>query len=133
MATSTDMVGELSEGSHSALFPRDSRDASKDSISFRLPLAIAMLSVVFEHWQQYDWNSIEVDWADLTTGVVICSAVLLCLFSKWSRFAVVLFTATAAFEFLPQWMVLHNHGWLALWTIPMAIIFRQWWRSELFS
>ena len=44
-----------------------------------------------------------------------------------------LFTVTAAFEFLPRWMVMPNHGWLAMWTISMAVIFRQWWRSDLFS
>jgi hypothetical protein len=34
---------------------------------------------------------------------------------------------------LPDWIVIANHTYLALWTIPMAILFREWWKSDLYA
>jgi hypothetical protein len=133
LTTKTDRSEKFSERFSGALFSSADRDAARDGISYRAPLAIAMLSVAFEQTQQHGWGSIALDWGEIAIGIGLCSAALLCLFSKSSRLGVALFTVAAAFEYLPQWMVVHNHGWLAMWTIPMAVIFSQWWRSDLYS
>lgn len=133
---------ENSVGALGALFSRVSRDAATDSISYRIPLAIAILSVAFEGWVEdlaKSWKSEGAGGIDadllvdgLQSGPYFCAAAL-CLFSKTSRLGVALFILTAAFVMLPGWMTMANHSWLAMWTIPMAVIFRQWWRSDLYS
>lgn len=36
-------------------------------------------------------------------------------------------------DLVPRWTFLANHTFLALWTIPFAILFKEWWKSELYS
>ena len=109
----------------SIFFSRVSHDTVEDSYSYSLPLAVAMLSVAFQQWTNgFSWSLYEL---------VICVAALLCLFPKYSRIGVAIFIAAAALIYVPKWITMANHTWLALWTIPVAIMFRQWWRSDLYS
>ena len=152
MTTETDRPGDLSAKAGGALgalaalggglFSRVSRDTATDSILYRVPLAVAMLSVAFEGWVEgvaESWKSEGTEAIDadllmegLDAGLIFCAAAL-CLFPKSSRLGVALFILTAAFFRLPGWMGLANHTWLALWTVPMAVIFSQWWRSDLYA
>jgi hypothetical protein len=151
LTTETDRPGEVPGNSVGALgalgalgglFPRVSRDIATDSILYRVPLAVAMLSVAFEEWVEDVAKGWKSEGADafgvdllnegLNAGLIFC-AVALCLFPKSSRLGVALFILTAAFTRLPIWMGLANHTWLALWTIPMAVVFKDWWRSDLYA
>jgi len=101
-----------------------------------------MLSVAFEDWVEdlaRGWksegaNGISADLLidGLDTGLILCAAVL-CLFPRSSRLGVAVFTLGAALVVWPEWQMMANHAWLAVWTIPPAIIFSQWWRSDLYS
>ena len=44
-----------------------------------------------------------------------------------------MFIAVVAVDFVPRWIKLANHTYLALWTVPLAVLFREWWKSELYS
>jgi len=134
----------LSENSLAArfAFSRVGPDTGRDSISYRTPLAIAMLSVAFEGWVEdlaRGWksegaNGISADLLidGLDTGLIFCAAVL-CLFPRSSRLGVAVFILGAVLVVWPEWQMMANHAWLALWTIPPAILFTQWWRSDLYS
>lgn len=90
-----------------------------------MPLAVAMLSVAFQQWTDgHTWSF---------SQLIIFVAALLCLKPKTSQLGVALFIGAAAFRYVPTWITMANHIWLALWTIPVAIFFKQWWRSDLYS
>lgn len=102
----------------------------------RAPIFIAILSVAFQ--QQGFWRSV----ANAETffqgyylvlfGLVVLSAVF-SLFASTSRLAIALFIAIAVIDFAPRWTSLANHTFLALWTIPFAVLFNEWWKSDLYS
>lgn len=137
-AKKTGRLGGLREAFGSALFSRAESGAAREEILYRIPLAVAMVSVAFENfiWRPDDWSFAGAEKYLLTDGLycglIFCSAVL-CLFAKSSRIGVALYTGLVAITMLPGWMLWANHNWLAMWAIPMAIIFRQWWRSDLYS
>lgn len=96
-----------------------------------------MLSVAFEFGINVheDWQSSleNFDRQDALNAFLICFSAVLCLFMKSSRLGILLFAITAVYEHSQNWMVAANHRWLAIWTIPMAIVFNEWWRSEVYS
>ena len=116
------------------LFVTPSTDREAD---LRLPLAVAMLSVIFQQWLG-QWVGSRADTLagntldPLWTILVLVSAALV-LFERSSRWGVVLFSVTAMFALVPLWTFMANHTWLALWTIPVAVFFAQWWRSDLYA
>lgn len=102
----------------------------------RAPLFLAILSVAFQ--QQGFWHSPEnveiffYSYSLVLFGLVVVSA-FLSLFASTSRFAIALFIAIVVIDLVPRWTFLANHTFLALWTIPFAILFKEWWKSELYS
>lgn len=111
-------------------------DLLRGDMKDRIPLFVAILSVAFQ--QQGSWRSPEnvetffYIYSLVLFGLVVVSA-LLSLFASTSRFAIALFIAIVVFDFLPRWTFLANHTFLALWTIPFAVLFKEWWKSELYS
>jgi len=108
----------------------------RGDLKYRAPLAIAILSVAF---QQYGyWNSPGDSESSLGVyfSFLLCSVVLsafLSLFALTSRLGIMMFIAIAAIDFIPRWTSLANHTYLALWAIPIAVLFKEWWKSDLYS
>jgi hypothetical protein len=101
----------------------------------RAPMAIALFSVVFQSYPSWDAiiaagpNRIVVD--ALTAGIVLAS--VLSLSARTGRLAIGVFTVIALIIHVPNWMGIANHTYLALWTIPVAIVFKEWWKSDLYA
>jgi hypothetical protein len=108
----------------------------RGELMYRASLSVAILSVAFQ--QHFYWGyqgDVELlfDRNYLALfGLVVLSA-FLCLFATTSRIAIILFIAVAAFDLVPRWTYLANHTFLALWTIPFAVLFKEWWKSDLYS
>jgi hypothetical protein len=102
----------------------------------RVPLCVAILSVSFQFFLDDSWNdpnSFFDKYTLILIGLAVVISAFLTLFAQTSRIAIMLFIAIAAVEFIPRWTVLANHTFLALWTIPFAILFKEWWKSDLYS
>ena len=72
------------------------------------------------------------EYSPVLFGLAVLSA-FLSVFASTSRFAILLFIAVAAIDLIPRWTYLANHTFLALWTIPFAVLFKEWWKSDLYS
>lgn len=107
-----------------------------EDLKYRAPLSIAILSVAFQHFHYWnfprDLETLLQGYSPVLFGLVVLSACL-SLFATTSRFAILLFIAVAAIDLFPRWTALANHTYLALWTIPLAVLFKEWWKSDLYS
>lgn len=105
-------------------------------LKYRASLSVALLSVVFQqHNQWLNTGGLETFFPGYFLaifGLVVLSA-LLSLFASTSRFAIILFITVAAIDMIPRWTSLANHSFLALWSIPLAVLFKEWWKSDLYS
>ncbi len=108
----------------------------RGDLKYRVPLFVAILSVAFQqyfYWRyQGDLGLFFHGYTLVLFGLVVFSA-FLSLFTSTSRFAVILFIAVAAIDIIPRWTMLSNHAFLALWSIPVAVFFKEWWKSDLYS
>jgi hypothetical protein len=130
---SSDRVSEKAE----AFFPRLWRAYDESGVRDRAPLAIAIASVLFQQFPQWVQSADKVALygplpLELFAVGILVSAVLAAS-ARTSRVAVAIFIAPAVFVILPGWTAIANHTWLALWTIPVAVLFREWWKSDLYS
>jgi hypothetical protein len=127
---------ELPLKSQNPLIWRFYENFLRGEVKNRAPLFVAILSVAFQHYDP--WRSpgeLETAFQGYSLvffGLVVVSA-FLSLFATTSRIAIVLFIAVAAIDFIPRWTYLANHTLLAFWTIPLAVFFKEWWRSDLYS
>jgi hypothetical protein len=118
-------------------FSRLSRAYDESGVRYRAPLAIALLSVAFQEHPTWIKSAVKLALYGppiihlLGAGIVLCA--LLAASARTSRLAVAIFIAIAVFVMLPDWSGLANHSYLALWTIPVAVLFREWWKSDLYS
>lgn len=105
-------------------------------MKLRAPLFVAILSVAIQHYDHRgDLGSLEAflpAHALVIFSLTVASA-LLSLFERTSRMGIILFIAIVAIDFAPRWINLANHTYLAFWTVPLAVLFREWWKSELYS
>ena len=114
-----------------------SRMYEESGARFRAPLSLALLSVAFQEYPSWLRSSVKVFMYDrlvldlLGAGLVL--AALLAVWARTSRLAIAIFIVIAAISILPDWMAIANHTYLALWSIPVAILFREWWRSDLYA
>jgi hypothetical protein len=119
------------------LFSKPSRLYEASGARDRAPLALAILSVVFEASQgllaSSEWRAIHGEWLRYLYMAGIVVAALRTFSARTSRWAVAIFTGIAAIALLPDWRLFPNHIYLALWTIPVAIVFKEWWRSDLYA
>ena len=102
----------------------------------RAPLFVAILSVAIQHYDDegnlWSLEAFLPAHGSIIFGLIVSSA-LLCLLERTSRIGIILFIAIATIDFAPHWTRLANHTYLALWTVPLAVLFREWWKSELYS
>jgi len=129
----SDRVSEKAE----SFFPRLWRAYDESGVRDRAPLAIAIVSVLFQQFPQWVQSADKVALygplpLELFAVGILVSAVLAAS-ARTSRVAVAIFIAPAVFVILPGWTAIANHTWLALWTIPVAVLFREWWKSDLYS
>jgi hypothetical protein len=118
-------------------FSKLSRLYEQSGARDRAPLALAMLSVAFQQYPSWLRTSAKVAVYGETilhlaaAGIMLAS--LLAISARTSRLALAIFIGIAATVILPDWRLMANHSYLALWTIPAAIIFKEWWRSDIYS
>jgi hypothetical protein len=127
---------ELALNSQNFLMWRFYKSLLHGDLKYRVPLSVAILSVAFQqysYWRyQGDLGLFFHGYTLVLFGLVVFSA-FLSLFASTSRFAVMLFIAIAAIDIVPRWTMLSNHAFLALWCIPVAVFFKEWWKSDLYS
>ena len=113
----------------------DTEPLSDERLAFylRLGLAIAILSVVFEKVLDLESNlRFERTHLVVATAGFLLSAILV-LSEKYSRIGVGLFALSIFVFVAAKWAAYHNHGWLTVWTIPVALAFgAAWWESDLY-
>lgn len=112
-----------------------SEPLSNERLAFylRLGLAIAILSVVFEKALDLEGNLRfgRTHLVVVTAGFLL-SAILV-LSERYSRVGVGLFALSILVFVAAKWAAYHNHGWLTVWTIPVALAFgAAWWESDLY-
>ncbi len=99
----------------------------------RLALMTAMLSVCFEQIPA-EFKPENFHWffsIALATGAVIALAATLS--EKYSRIAVAVFSIFFLYGVFLAGASPANHGWLAVWTIPPAILFTRWWQEPQYA
>ncbi|WP_337660192.1 hypothetical protein [Anderseniella sp. Alg231-50] len=99
----------------------------------RLALMTAMLSVCFERIPG-EFKPDNFHWF-FSTAVLLGAVVTLAgtLSEKYSRIAVAAFCVVFLYDVAIAWSGQANHGWLAVWTIPIAIFFTKWWQQPLYA
>jgi hypothetical protein len=118
-------------------FSRLSKTYEESGVRYRAALAVAILSVAFEEYPLWITSSVKVFLYNrpildlLGAGLLLCS--LLTIPALTSRWAIAFFIAIAMIGILPDWSGIANHVYLALWCIPVAVLFREWWKSDLYA
>lgn len=99
----------------------------------RLALMMAMLSVCFERIPD-EFKPENFHWffsIALAAGAIVALGATLT--EKYSRIAVAVFCAFFLYDFAGAWAGKANHSWLAVWTIPIALLFSKWWEQALYA
>jgi hypothetical protein len=106
-------------------------------VRYRMPMAVAILSVAFQevpNWLSFPAERMffgQTGTIALALGLIISAMLSLPLATSW--FAILLFWVIAIVAILPDWTLIANHTYLAVWCIGAAILFRDWWRSDLYN
>jgi len=118
-------------------FSKLSRAYEESGLRDRVPLAIAILSVAFQAYPQWIESPVRLYFHSRTVLDLFCAALVisaaLAVFARTSRLGVGLFIVVAAIAIVPDWTIIANHTYLALWSIPVAVLFREWWKSDSYS
>src|SRR5262245_34526203 len=118
-------------------FSRLSRIYVQSGVRYRAPLSIAIISVAFQEYPQWIKPGLKLALYGpliinlFIAGILLCG--LLAASARTSRLAVAIYIVIATIAIVPDWSFLANHAYLALWTIPVAVLFREWWKSDLYS
>lgn len=99
----------------------------------RLALMTAMLSVCFERIPD-EFKPENFHWlfsTALAAGAIVALGATLT--EKYSRIAVAVFCVFFLYDVAVDWTAQANHGWLAVWTIPLAMLFAKWWEQPLYA
>jgi hypothetical protein len=126
-------ISQESDNFHSKL----SRIYEESGVRYRAPLAVAILSVAFQEvpaWARQALKAYmygEKTLALLSIGLVLSS--VLAFFASTTRLAVAIFIAITVIAILPDWQQIANHTYLALWSIPVAVLFKESWTSDLYA
>lgn len=137
MSSATDNLSGGASQETGVYFSRLSRIYEDSGVRYRAPLAVAILCVVFEGYPDWITSPIKIYIYNRTildllgAGLLVCS--LLTLPALTSRLAIAFFIAIAMIAILPEWLSIANHTYLALWSIPVAVLFREWWKSDLYA
>jgi hypothetical protein len=111
----------------------DYSSAAEDGRFFRLALAMAMASVTFETGLDLFPVSELAPTRDLLVFIVEVCSIPFALTARFNRVAIGIFSCAVIFESVMNWSGLANHSWLAAWCIPVAAVFREWWKSQSYS
>jgi hypothetical protein len=120
-----------------SFYSKLSRIYEESGVRYRVPLAIAILSVAFQSYPQWIQSPLRLYFYSrpvldlLAVGLLISAALV--VWARTSRVGVLLFLLIATMVLLPHWTVIANHTYLALWSIPVAVLFREWWKSDLYA
>ncbi|WP_119275294.1 hypothetical protein [Taklimakanibacter deserti] len=130
-------VDHASDGMSEKTESKLSRKYHESGVRDRAPLSVALLSVAIQELPSPMGSGIKLAFQESLIFVLMVGGILLCALlaasARTSRLAVALFTAIAVIAIMPDWTSNANHTWLALWTIPVAVLFREWWNSDLYS
>ena len=106
----------------------------RQAFYLRLRLSIAILSVVFEKLMDLEGNLQFERYQLVAATIGIVLSCILVLFERTGRVGVGLFAVSIIVYVGAKWAAYHNHGWLTVWTIPVALAFgAAWWKSELYK
>ncbi len=99
----------------------------------RLALATAILSVAFEIVMDLESNLRTERYYLVAPTIGLVLSCILVLFERTGRVGVGLFAVSIFVYVAAKWAAFYNHGYLAVWTIPVAVAFGEaWWKSELY-
>ncbi|MCF6220116.1 MAG: hypothetical protein L3J65_03300 [Robiginitomaculum sp.] len=107
-------------------------DSSKGSLN-RLALMTAMLSVCFEKAGRMFKMSGDVGLEPVLFLIGMFLTLPFVLVEKFSRIAIFIFVLFLLPSIFTDWVTYANHSWLAVWTIPAALLFAKFWQAPLFS
>ena len=119
---------------HSNL-PAFSSLLKSDGFGLRVAMLAAVLSICFENAIEIHLLNVEArtgpsHYIAVSLSVLTSLAVLSRRYSRWA-------VSVAALCLVPfvldQWPSYANHQWLAVWTIPAAAFFPQWWESQAYA
>lgn len=101
------------------------------SDSMQLALWVAMLSVIFQRWEDllfptYDLQALFSAWA-MVMGTILF------LVPKLRQLAIWIFIISLLVSFFGDWYSAANHTWLAVWTLAPVILFSRWWNETTYS
>ena len=108
-----------------------------EDLKYRAPLSIAILSVAFQHFHYWNFpRDLETFFQGYSPGSIWSCRPFSVSYPYLRPQAVLQFYCSlpiAAIDLFPRWTALANHTYLALWTIPFAVFFKEWWKSDLYS
>ncbi len=130
MSAQTTVMPQISQ----FLWPAEetTSDGSRGRLN-RLALMTAMMSVAFEKAGRLSRYSIEDGFEPviMITGMLLMLPVV--LIEKYSRIAVFVFCLLLIPTIYADWTTYANHSWLAVWTIPVALLFVRYWDAPLYA
>ncbi|HUF57243.1 MAG TPA: hypothetical protein VMM55_11860 [Thermohalobaculum sp.] len=112
------------------------RERADENLAFylRLALATAILSVVFEKALEVEANLLTERYALVAATAAMVLSCGLVLLRRTMQIGLVLFTLSLLIYVVDKWAAYHNHGWLSVWTIPVALAFgKDGVRDELYG
>jgi hypothetical protein len=123
------------KGGLAGLFGLAGRLAWPGTMSMRAPLSLAILSISFQEvpllWPA-SWSASEAAFA-LGVGALITLSAILVLSERFQRAGLWLLVAVSVAVLIPDWVRLANHTYLALWAVPVALLFKRWWDDDLYA
>ncbi len=99
----------------------------------RLALMTAMMSVVFEKSTKLARYNFDEGYEPVIMLAGMAATLPFVLFEKYSRIAILLFVLLLAPTVYTSWATYANHSWLALWAIPVALLFSKFWDDPLYA
>ncbi len=108
-------------------------ESSEFALAMRLALLMALLSVHFEKLQDVHRYVNTRQWLLVICVVLGTIALPFIASARYGRVAVVCFCLFMLPGIFYSWSSYANHGWLAVWTIPISLIFARWWESDAYS
>ncbi|PHS40247.1 MAG: hypothetical protein COA91_04530 [Robiginitomaculum sp.] len=99
----------------------------------RLALMTAMLSVCFEKAGRLSNYNTDYGYEPIVFLIGMFLTLPFVLVEKYSRTAILLFVLLLLPSIFKDWVTYANHSWLAVWTIPVGLLFAKFWKAPLFS
>ncbi len=135
--TAEDVGGQLSQTLRNNYYLRFLFSYEASDVRYRIALAVAVLSVAFQEYPIWIRQAVKIDIYGRplidVLGLALVLSALLILPAATSRLAVALFAVVAVVAIVPDWTSIANHSYLAIWSIPVALLFRDWWKSDLYA